>query len=120
MDANGDGYLSVSDLVPVIFSNANPQQRTLILQFLDLELSKRKLVGNEFTTDAELETLFEHYDVNLIGFLTVSVIREKVKGYGLPDAAHLAIMSLLSDNYDNDELLNFSEFRRLFQNYLIV
>jgi Ca2+-binding EF-hand superfamily protein len=119
VDKNGDGFLSVSDLVPVIFSNANPEQKILILKFLELELSKRKLVGNDFTTDEELEMLFEHYDVDMVGFLKISLIREKVKSFALPDAAHIALMSLLSD-LEEDEMLNFSEFRRLFQNYLSI
>jgi len=119
IDQNGDGFLSVSDLVPVIFNNATPDQRVLILKFLELELSKRKIVGNDFTTDEELEMLFEHYDSNYVGFIKISVIREKVKGYCLPDAAHVAVMSLLND-HDEDEMVNFSEFRRLFQNYLAI
>jgi Ca2+-binding EF-hand superfamily protein len=119
VDQNGDGYLSVSDLVPVIFNNATGEQKLHILKFLELELSKRKLVGNDFTTDEELEMLFEHYDTKFVGFIKISVIREKVKSFALPDAAHVAVMSLLNE-HDDDEMVNFSEFRRIFQNYMAI
>ena len=102
-----------------IFSNSAPAQRVLILKFLEHELSKRKLVGADFTSDEELEMLFEHYDSELIGFVKISVIREKVKAFNLPDAAHVGMMSLLNE-HEEDEMLNFSEFRRLFQNYLSI
>lgn len=121
VDQNGDGFLSVCDLVPVIFSNALPEQRALILRFLELELSKRKLVGNQTLAEEEIERMFEAYDSKLCGFLKVSVIREKIKSYALPDSAHVAIMSILNENYeDENDLLNFREFRQLFQNYISI
>lgn len=119
VDKNGDGYLSVSDLVPVIFSHANGEQKGHILQFLEMELSKRKLVGNEYLTEEGLEMLFEHYDVRLVGFLRVSLVREKIKALELPDEPRVAILSELSD-HDEDEMLNFAEFRRLFEDYIVA
>jgi hypothetical protein len=34
-------------------------------------------------------------------------------------AAHVAVMSLLNE-HDDDEMVNFSEFRRIFQNYMAI
>ena len=119
IDTNGDGFLSVCDLVPVVFSNASSEQKDNILKFLELELSKRKIVGKECIGEDDLRMLFESYDKDLLGFIKISFIREKVKSYALPDSAHVSVTSMLND-YDDDEMFNFADFKKLFQDYLAV
>jgi Ca2+-binding EF-hand superfamily protein len=117
-DQNGDGFLSVSDLVPIIFNKTGKEQQQLILKFLEHELKKRRNIGNDSITESEIQTLFEHYDNELVGYLKVQTIREKVKGFNLTDAADFAITSLLID-YEDDEMFNFTDFKKIFQNYII-
>ena len=117
IDQKGDGFLTVNDLIPVVFSNANKEQQEMIQRFLQSELSKRKIVGNNFTSNDELETLFEHYDTNFVGYLRIPDIREKIKSFNLPDSVYVDFMSVLNE-HEEDEMLNFHEFRRLFEDYI--
>ncbi len=117
IDQDGDGFLSVRDLIPVIFSKANKEQGFLIEMYLKCELSKRKVIGKEYVVAEDLETIFEYYDSDLIGFVAVHKIKEKIRSFQLPDAAHIAIFNMFKE-YEDDEMLNMSEFTRLFQPYI--
>jgi Ca2+-binding EF-hand superfamily protein len=119
VDTNCTGFLRLNDLVPVIFNDATKDQQRLILKYAETEISKRKIGTNDMMKEQDLETLFEFYDENDAGFLAVGFVRERVSSvFSLPEAALWSIFDPIKDMED-DEMINLSEFCRLFRPYLI-
>lgn len=90
----------------------------MIVTYIETEVSKRKIVGKDFLKEADLESLFQHYDENVVGFVPVSILREKVRAMQLPEIAYYEVMSSMKDMED-DEMINCSEFVRIFRSYLL-
>lgn len=118
VDRKGEGVLSVRELIPVVFSQASKDQQALITKYLEIELSKRKASSKDFINETDLRKLFDYYDEESLGFISVDFFREKIKNLQLPD---IAIESLLEkiQTMDPDEMLNPSDFVRIFQQYIL-
>jgi Ca2+-binding EF-hand superfamily protein len=109
--------LTVKDLVPIVFSKADKQQQDLVANYLEDQIAKTGLKGREGVTSLEIEALFECYDSDHIGYITVRLLREKVKGLKLPLTAHSTVSQSFAD-FEDDELINISEFIRVFHTYI--
>lgn len=118
VDVNGEGCLSIQDLIPVVFGQATKEIQRAIVMYIEAEVSKRKIVGKDFLKESDLECLFEHYDENVVGFVPVSFLREKVKCMQLPEAANYEVLQTMKDMED-DEMVNKGEFVRIFRLYLL-
>lgn len=118
MDEDADGFLSLRDLVPVIFNRAKKEQVTLILKYLEAEVCTKKVTKKEYVLKEDLNTMFACYDVDLIGFVEVKRIKDKIRSFRMSDQAHLAIFAMFM-GYEDDEMLNLAEFCKLFTTYTL-
>ena len=81
VDVAGKGTLSVRDLIPVVFGSCNKSVQSKIYQYIECELSKRKIYGKDLIRENDLEKLFDHYDHDAVGFISAGYLREKIKSY---------------------------------------
>lgn len=118
VDVNGDGVLSLHELVPVIFPEASLAQVKLILKFIDDEITRSMSQYNRQDVHKEdMAILFESYDIDNIGYIKVQMIRNKIMRFQLPVSAQLAFNELLSGVEDGD-MVNLPQFTRMFVTYL--
>lgn len=117
IDKDSDGFLSMRELVPVVFSKATYQQQKLIIQYTELELIK-KIDENLIPkiSIVEIEALFEAYDLGNVGYVDVSHIRERLRTMNLPENCLYAFMESIQDMAD-DEMVNLVEFKRILRMY---
>jgi Ca2+-binding EF-hand superfamily protein len=67
---------------------------------------------------SDIEQLFDAYDEESIGFVTVGHIRERVKNhFFLPEHVVYAFLSLI-EHINDDEMLNRVEFHRLLKPFI--
>jgi Ca2+-binding EF-hand superfamily protein len=118
VDRNGEGVLSIRELIPVVFSKANKEQQALITKYMEIEISKRKAAGLGLINDHDLHKLFDYYDEESLGFISVDFLREKLKYLQLPDVASESLLGKIQA-MDPDEMLNHSDFIRVFQFILL-
>lgn len=113
---NEDGFLSVAELVPVVFNKANKEQHKLIVKFCQAEIMK---TSNDLTTLSfnDIDSFFETLDGDNLGFVAVVAIRERVRGFGLPDSCILDFLNTFKD-IEDDEMVNHREFGRMFKIYV--
>ena len=116
LDKNGDGYLTMRELIPVIFSRANRIQLRLIIDYATFELIKKQ-DGVATLTLLDMEQLFEYFDVNNLGYVAVSAIRDQVNRMSLPEPALFMFNDCISAAAD-DEMVNLAEFVRLLKVYV--
>jgi WD40 repeat protein/Ca2+-binding EF-hand superfamily protein len=116
IDKKGEGYLSIRELVPIVFSKANKVQRKLILTSLESEII-RKRPDDEMISLHDLELLFECYDVDTVGFVSMGLVRDRIRELELKDSYHFAFMESIA-KIEDDELVNAQEFARVFKNYV--
>lgn len=119
VDTAGKGTLSIRDLIPVVFSSCNKSIQNKILQYIECELSKRKIFGKDLISINDLEKLFEFYDYDAIGFISVGIIREKIKSLQLPDNLVYTVMDEIVMDLSDDDMINSIEFTRMFRNYCV-
>lgn len=108
----------MSDLVPIVFSKGDKNLHELLSNYLGEQIAKTGLNGKDGVTTLDVEALFECYDVNHIGYITVSLLREKVKGLRLPGSA-LGLVTASFVDFEDDELLNIAEFIRVFNTFIV-
>jgi len=110
---NDKGFLTVNELIPVVFSKATKEQMKLITKFCLAEIMRP---SNESVvlTFAEVDQLFEIYDVENLGFVAVGYIKEKVRDMGLNDNIVASFLSNIKD-IDEDEMVNHREFGRMYK-----
>ena len=84
---------------------------------MELEISKRKAIGKDLLTENDLRKLFDYYDEESLGFIPVDTLREKIKALQLPDLAVESLLAKIQD-LEYDEMLNPSDFVRIFNQYL--
>lgn len=116
VDTNGDGFLSMAELAPVVFNKATKEQLKAIIAYAESEIV-RKHTGMATVTISELEQLFESYDADNIGFVVVSLIRERIRAMQLPEQVQFFFMDSILDIAD-DEMVNFVEFSRMFKSLI--
>jgi Ca2+-binding EF-hand superfamily protein len=116
LDKNGDGYLTMRELIPVIFSRASRPQQKLITEFASFELIKKQ-DGIVTMTLVEMEQLFEMYDTNHIGYVAVRAIRDHVNKMTLPEPPLFMFLDTIC-HAGEDEMVNLSEFIRLLKLYV--
>lgn len=118
VDSNRDGVLSLHELVPVMFSQATPAQVSLILKYIDEEVTRNmKTYKKDAIYKEDMVVLFEGYDADNIGYIKVQLVRDKLVQFHLPVAAQLAFTQKLKDMED-DDMVNLAEFTRMFIAYL--
>jgi Ca2+-binding EF-hand superfamily protein len=120
IDKDNDGFLSMRELIPVIFNKANKLQQRKIIEFCEFELIKK--IDNETIptiTNTDLEFLFEAYDMDNVGFVDVSVIRERIRRlntqFGYLNETHIYFFMELICDLEDDEMVNLTEFKRMFK-----
>ena len=113
---NEDGFLSVVELVPVVFNRATKEQHKLIVKFCQAEIMKS---SNELTTLSfnDIDSFFETLDNDNLGFISVSTIREKVRSFNLHDSCTTDFLNTFKD-IEDDEMVNHREFGRMFKIYV--
>ena len=116
LNVSGDGCLRVIDLLPVVFGNANKAMLVLIEKYVENELSRRKVRGSNFLTELDLATLFDHYDVNAVGFVSAAFLKEKIRTYNISSSMYFSLVDVLH-NVDDDEMVNEHFFVRMFRAY---
>jgi Ca2+-binding EF-hand superfamily protein len=116
LDKNGDGYLTMRELIPVIFSRASRAQQKLIIEVASFELIKKQ-DGIATMSLVEMEQLFEMYDTTHIGYVAVRAIRDHVNKMNLPDQALYMFIDTIS-HATEDEMVNLAEFVRLLKLYV--
>jgi Ca2+-binding EF-hand superfamily protein len=115
IDKDADGFLSMRELIPVVFNKASRIQQKRIIEYCEMELMKK--IETEIiptVTATNLEFLFEAYDSESVGFIEVNVVRERVKKMNLTDPQLFFFADLISDLAD-DEMVNLTEFKRMFK-----
>jgi Ca2+-binding EF-hand superfamily protein len=118
VDTNRDGVLSLHELVPVIFSEATSSQVSLILKYIDEEVTRNmKTYRKDEIYKEDMAILFETYDADNIGYIKVQLVRDKLAQFRLPVAAQLAFTQKLKDMEDGD-MVNLPEFTRMFISYM--
>ena len=110
---NDKGVLTVNELIPVVFSKATKDQIKLIVKFCLAEIM-RPATESVVLTFAEIDQLFETYDVENVGFVAVGFIRDKVREMPLSDNVISNFLSTIKD-IDEDEMVNHREFGRMFK-----
>jgi hypothetical protein len=118
IDKDSDGFLTMRELIPVVFNKATAAQKRAIIAYAEMELTKKiETESVPKITVADLDFLFEAYDTENIGFVDVSLIKERVRTLYLSEQALFHFMDSISDLAD-DEMVNVVEFRRLFKLYI--
>jgi Ca2+-binding EF-hand superfamily protein len=113
---NEDGFLSMKELVPVVFAKASKEQQRLIVAHCNSEIVK-KSEGLVQLTFNEIEQLFEAFDTQNFGYVQVSAIREVIRN--LPLQESMITSCLQNFKYvDDDEMVSPSEFTRFFKMYI--
>jgi hypothetical protein len=84
---------------------------------MECAIAKQKMHINHSLSDYDLQCLFEYYDVEMIGFVKVGIIRKKIISLQLPRIAHEEMMDSLK-NIESDEMFSEKEFIRVFKRYL--
>ena len=115
-DTKGEGYLTVRDLVPIVFNKANKEQRILISKMLEGQIIQKKPTVRTMRPQ-DVDQLFEHYDVDSIGFVHMSLVRDRVRNMNLPDAVQFAFFESIQGIAD-DDLVNCQEFGRVFKAFI--
>jgi WD40 repeat protein len=110
---NEKGFLTVHELIPVVFSKATKEQMKLILRFCLAEIMKPE---SEIVvlTFHEVDQLFEIYDVDNVGFVSVGFFKEKIREMPLHESMILEFLSTIAE-IDDDEMVNHREFARMFK-----
>ena len=118
-DKKGDGYLSIRDLVPIVFGKASKEQMKLIVRVLEGEVVQKKGPTLQTVQPVEIDSLFEHYDIDSIGFVQLSLVRDRIRNMNLGDPIQFAFMETIK-NMDDDDLVNSQEFGRLFKLFIVT
>lgn len=116
IDKNGDGFVNMRELVPIIFSRATKAQQKMIIDYSAHEMVK-KHDGITYMTPTDMEQLFECYDVSHIGYVSVALLRERVQQFGLSEPAWFLFLDNICGAAD-DEMVNQAEFSRLLKSYI--
>lgn len=117
IDKDSDGFLTMRELIPVVFNKATPEQKRAIIAYAEMELTKKiETESVPKVTNADLEFLFEAYDTENIGFVDVALIKERVRTFYLSEQALFSFMDSISDLAD-DEMVSVVEFKRMFRLY---
>ena len=83
-------------------------------------LIREKIEELEQVSISDIEQLFDAYDEESIGFVTVGHIKERVKHhFGLSESVVYAFLFSL-DEINDDEMLNRVEFHRLLKPYITL
>lgn len=115
IDKDNDGFLSMRELIPVVFSKASKEQMRLIIQYAEMELTKK--VEHEQApkvTSTDLEFLFEAYDTENLGFVDISYVKARIRRMRLTEQALFFFMEMIADLAD-DDMVNLVEFKRIFK-----
>jgi Ca2+-binding EF-hand superfamily protein len=113
---NDNGFLTVKELVPIVFNKANKQQQRYIITFCNEQII-RKSEGLVQLTFNEVEQLFEAFDTQNLGYVAVSYIREQFRNLPLPEAI-ISSALLVFKNIDDAEMISPAEFNRFFRMYI--
>eukprot|EP00605_Chrysophyceae_sp_TOSAG23-4_P000072 GSChrysophyteH1.ASY1.ANO1.74.1 assembled CDS len=110
---NEKGVLTVNELVPVVFSKATKDQMKLITKFCLAEIMRP---SNERTvlSFADVDQLFEIFDIENVGFVAVGFIRDKAREWPLHDNIVQNFLNTIKE-IDDDEMVNHREFQRMFK-----
>jgi Ca2+-binding EF-hand superfamily protein len=119
VDVGGKGTLSIRDLIPVVFGSCNKAVQNKIFQYVECELSKRKIYGKDLISVADLDRLFEYYDGDAVGFISTGLIREKIKSYQLPDSILYTVLDETLLDLSDEDMINSLEFSRMFRIYCV-
>lgn len=115
IDKDNDGVLSMRELIPVVFNKASKDQQRLIIQYAEMELTKKVDADSApKVTGTDLEFLFEAYDSENVGFVDVVVIKDRIRRMRISEQALFFFMEMIADMAD-DEMVNLVEFKRLFK-----
>lgn len=117
MDANEDGVLSIRELVPMVFDKARKEQLRQILYYVESEVMRKRHKGKDNFTPIDLEALFDFYDSEVVGFVAISAIRERLQLMDLPGDAEDYFTKVMS-GMEDDEMVNPVEFERIFSTFL--
>lgn len=118
IDKDSDGFLTMRELIPVVFNKATQEQKRNIIAYAEMELTKKiETESVPKVTAADLDFLFEAYDTENIGFVDVALIKERVRTLYLSEQALFHFMDSISDLAD-DEMVSSVEFKRLFRLYM--
>ena len=83
-------------------------------------LIRDRVAELERVSVSDIEQLFDAYDEDSIGFVTVGHIKERVKHhFNLAESVLYAFLSSL-DHIDDDEMLNREEFHRLLKPFITL
>ena len=118
VDHDGDGVISLHELIPVIFAEASPSQLSLIKKYIDEEVTRNmKQYNKQQVSKCDIRLLFEAYDPENIGYIKIQFIRDKLTRFKLPVAAQLAFNEKMR-GIEDDDMVNLAEFTRMFMTYL--
>jgi Ca2+-binding EF-hand superfamily protein len=67
IDKNGSGSVSLSELIPVVFSKATRSQQKMIVSYAGSILIRDKIEELEQVNVSDIEQLFDAYDEDAIG-----------------------------------------------------
>lgn len=116
IDDDNDNYVTIGELIPIVFSNLQAHQRKKVIKFVEYEMKKKKS-GGSFLTSEDVDQLFSAYDAEDIGFVPISLFRDHMKSM-LFEGVYVEFKDSISGVKD-DEMVNQLEFARLLKPYMI-
>ena len=117
-DENMSGSLSLGELIPVVFSKGTKAQMKLIEQYAGALLISDHAVEEPTFSIAEAEQLFDAYDPETVNFVTVGLIRDRVRlCYKLPETVHYQFL-LPIEQIADDEMFSRVEFYRFMKPFI--
>lgn len=117
MDTNEDGVLSIRELVPMVFDKAKKEQMKQILYYVESEVMRKRHKGKDNFTAIDLEALFDFYDSEVVGFVAINAIRERLAFMELPEEANDFFLQAMA-GMEDDEMVSPVEFERIFSTFL--
>mmetsp|Transcript_33441 Transcript_33441/g.34078 ORF Transcript_33441/g.34078 Transcript_33441/m.34078 type:complete len:156 (+) Transcript_33441:2613-3080(+) len=119
MDRDNSNSITLTELIPVTFDKANAAQQKAISTYIEARVKNSSSRGKnpDGLSEVDLRRLFRCYDSSGIGFVTIGLIRERIKSLQLPVSALVQAMDYLKDMED-DEMVNQAEFVHLLEPYM--
>ena len=118
MDDNGSGTLSLHELIPVVFSKATKVQITLIEAYASVLLIRNAAADEPLFPVTDADLLFDAYDVESINFVSIGVLRDRVRNnFKLPETVQYHFLLPL-ESVSDDEMFSRQEFNRFLRNFI--
>ena len=117
LDTKDRGVISIRDIVSLVFDKASKEQIRSILFYCETEEMRRCHRENDTISAVDVENLFDLYDTDTVGFVSINLIRNRISTLALSHEVESFLTESMTSMAD-DDMVNLTEFSRIFQVYL--